>query len=139
MTITLNKLIESHECHKIQVDEQLRLINSWSTLVPNSFLRALNGLINGEPNLDILPGEYLNNVISSYPVFSGPIFVEHPTLPIQSARTKLITIYRNPLIIERVIIVPKILSKPFGKRYVMHSCGWTARTEQHTPPMKEKI
>lgn len=91
-------------------------------------------LINGELNLDILPGEYLNQVISSYPAFSDSIFTKHPTLLNQSARTKLITVNQDPLMIKGIITVPRILNKPFGRRYIMRSCGWEQDGTVYTTP-----
>ncbi|QMP82312.1 nucleocapsid protein [Coleopteran arli-related virus OKIAV107] len=124
ITLKVNELIRSHECLKYSLDAQLKLINSWSAIVPNSFMRALNGLLAGQVNVDIIPGDQLSTIMGMYPSFDGTIFEENPFLLYKSSTSKLIKVMKNPLMLEGLIITPRIKKVVYGRRYVQRSCIW---------------
>lgn len=124
ITAKLNDIIDDYNCHKMTTAEKMKFINTWSTITPNSFIRALNGALDNKLNIDILPGEYLQKIIQFYPDFANTIYANDPFLLYKSATTRLISLDRKNLILDILISVPRIMSTPFGKIYNQVSCHW---------------
>lgn len=43
VTLHVNNLISDYNCLNLTIEEEINLLNTWSNIVRNSFLRALNG------------------------------------------------------------------------------------------------
>ncbi|KAG5869531.1 hypothetical protein JTB14_018663 [Gonioctena quinquepunctata] len=75
MTEKLNELISDYNCQKHTYMEYLHFVNTWSSIVPNSFFRALNGAL-GHLTVDLLPGDRPQFLLRSYPEFESTIYVQ---------------------------------------------------------------
>lgn len=139
ISLHMNQLITDHNCLKLTLDQELDLLNTWSNIVPNSFIRALNGFLTGDLNTDIIPGDQPQQIIQLYPAFGGTIFENIPMLLYQSSKTKLISVFKDPLLSEGLITVPRILKEPFGKRFIQKSCTWKDPSGYHTLKQDHEI
>nr|QBP37024.1 putative envelope protein [Lampyris noctiluca rhabdo-like virus 1] len=125
-TSKLNEVIDDYNCMKTSLVHQLKIVNTWSSIAPNAFIRALNAIFEGKVNLDVIPGEYLRKMLQHYPDFGGTIFEDNPMLIYTSGRSKLVKLDRDNLIIEFLVSVPRILKTPFGTVYQQKSCHWNS-------------
>lgn len=82
------------------MDERLKMTNAWSHIVPNSFIRALNEMLEGKVTVDLIPGEDLYKLITLYSSFGG---------------TKFHRIEQEPLTLDGLIVDPRILKQPLDE------------------------
>ncbi|CAH1114911.1 unnamed protein product [Psylliodes chrysocephalus] len=124
ITQKLNWMIEDYNCLLYTYDQEMNFINNWAALTPNSFLRAVNGALQGVLTLDLLPGDQIQKIIQYYSSFANTIYEDKPELLYQAARVYIVKLEKNPPILECIIGVPKIMKIPFGIKYTQKSCHW---------------
>lgn len=77
MTKKLNWLMEDYNCFLYTHEEEMEFLSTWASLTPNSFLRAVNGVLQGVLTLDLLPGDEIQKLIQSS---TGTVYEEKPEL-----------------------------------------------------------
>lgn len=128
----VNEIISTQNCHTKNTAEQLSFIVSWASVIPSSFMRALNAILSDTVNSDVIPGEYLQEIISCYPAFSNTIFEDNPLMIYKSSAIKIGTVSKYPPQVTGLMAIPRILKKPLGTRVRQLSCSWRANNVTYT-------
>lgn len=123
LTQKVDELVDTINCNRNNDMEIHQMIISWANTVPNSFFRALNGVIKNV-TIDLLPGEYLHKLISFFPALSDTIYEKEPYMIYKTSKALLNKVNVNPLSLEGVSSIPRIFYKEFGTRYEIKSCAW---------------
>lgn len=120
----INELVTGYNCLIYAEEDIDHFLTSWVSIVPNSFIRAVNGALLGVLTIDLLPGVDLNKMLKYYPAFSGTIFEEEPEALYKNTEVTLVRLERDPPVLEVLLSIPRILKRRFGVRYSQKACHW---------------
>lgn len=124
LTEKLDVLLQGFNCDLTKHEMAIDLATSWANVIPNSFLRALNGALQGDVNVDLLPGKALSDVVNCYAEFAGTIYIDNPELLYKTGKSLLVYVNRDPPTLEVILTFPRIYKQVFGALFHQISCSW---------------